>query len=138
MYSFLKKIYVSILGLLMVLSSTSFIIEKKCECCTKVLHKSIPIKNLTDSQNILLKKKKNNCDCNSLIIKQKTKKDFLYIEAYSLSKTSKIFFCISSVFPDLNKNLYGFYLDNEQLLYAHFSPPDLKQKTYILNEQFLI
>jgi len=138
MYSFLKKIYVSVLGLLMVLSSTSFIIEKKCECCQKVSHKLTPIKNSTASEHILLKKKKSNCGCNPLIIKQKTKKDVLYIEAYSLSKIGKIFFYASSVFPDLNKNLYDFYLDNEQLLYAHFFPPNLKQKTYILNEQFLI
>lgn len=122
----------------MILSSTSFIIEKKCECCPKALHKSILIKNSTASEHILLKKKKSNCGCNSLIIKQKTKKDFLYIEAYSLSKTGKIFFYTSSVFPNLNKNLHDFYLDNEHLLYAHFFPPNLKQKTYILNEQFLI
>ena len=138
MYNFLKKICILGLGLLVILSSTSFIIEKKCECCPKDIHKSIPIKTSTASQHILLKKEKSNCDCPSLIIKHNTKKDSLYIELSNLLTTSKTFFYGSSVFLYLNRNLHDFYLYNEQLLYAHFFPPNLKQKAYILNEQFLI
>ena len=126
MFKSLKKIASFFLVILVMLSSTSFIINKH-ECPKMTKHEKVKQKDCCSDEN--------KC-CTSTVIFEKDASSIDFISTDISFDFGKKLWIENTIFLiDLNGLFIGI---NNKVNYINFYPPDLLQKIYILHETFLI
>ncbi|APD08213.1 hypothetical protein UJ101_02715 [Flavobacteriaceae bacterium UJ101] len=124
----LKKITSFLLVILVMLSSTSFII-KKHECPKMTKHEKVKQKDCCSDEN--------KC-CTSTVVFEKDASSIDFISTdISFDFSKKLWIQDTISFINLN-DLFIEIGNKKKVNYIDFYPPDLPQKIYILHETFLI